>query len=101
MQGYLHTALESTGYAARYSVVAMAILLLVRSLGTAFLPLVARKNIRPLILITESLLGPVRRVIPRVLRHYRMDYSPLLTALYLLALGYGISLFLFQIAAVF
>ncbi|MHB9028068.1 MAG: hypothetical protein ACYC9O_04825 [Candidatus Latescibacterota bacterium] len=101
MQGYVHTMLESAGFSVRYGVAGVAVLLLFRSLGAAFLPLSSRRHIRPLLRLTEHLLGPVRRMLPRALRHYRMDYSPLLTAMYLLAIGYGISLFLFQIAAVF
>jgi uncharacterized protein YggT (Ycf19 family) len=101
MPRYFHTALEGAGYTLRYIVAGVAVLLLFRSLGTMFLPLSARKYVRPLNRLTEHLLGPARRMLPAILRHYRLDYSPLLTAVFLLTLGYGLSLFLFQIAAVF
>ncbi|MCD6307661.1 MAG: YggT family protein [Candidatus Latescibacteria bacterium] len=83
--------LEGLSLAVRACAAALGILLVARSLAEKLLPVTVSTYLSPLIRYTEVFVMPIRRLLPGSVTVRGSDYTPLLSALLLLFMGYGVA----------
>jgi len=77
---------------------ALAVIIVMRSLTERFTPRRESGNIKKLVRYTEAFVAPVRTMLPSVVVKSNLDYSPLVTALMVLFLGFGAGVFFETVA---
>lgn len=90
--------LDGFELAVRAGVAVIGFLLIIRSVISTVLPSFYRIDLIPFFRYTEVFVRPVRRILPSSVRTGKVDYSPLVSAVILLFLGLGISVFFEGIA---
>lgn len=91
--------LEGFSIAVRAFSVAIAVLLVGRSLMDKTALNFAGEPLRRFVRLTDIIVVPVKRMLPAVISGRRTDYSPLVLALALLFIGLGVSVFLEMVAS--
>jgi len=83
--------LEGVSLAVRACAAAFGILMIARSLAEKLLPVTVSTYLRPFIKYTDVFVLPMRRLLPGSVTVRGSDYAPLLSALLLLFMGYGVA----------
>ncbi len=99
MEKMIVGTLEVFSIAVRALSVAIAVLLVGRSLIDKTALNVAGEPLKRFIRLTDIVVVPVKRMLPPVIAGRRTDYSPLVSALALLFIGLGVSAFLEMVAS--
>ena len=97
--GIISVCLSGIGHILNTVLTAIVILLIIRSLlshlsnRSGFASYSFYSYLKPYFRITDILVNPVRTILPRQLRELGFDYSPLVSAILLLFIGFGINSF--------
>lgn len=98
---FIQIALSSAEITIRFGTVALSLLLIVQSLGSRLLPPSRQYLLWPVNVFTYPLVKPVRKILPLAVCNRQIDYSPLLSAIVLLLIGYGFHEFFMMILKTF
>ncbi len=93
----VHNILVGIDFGVRIITVGMAILLIMKSLAGRFLPLSVQVYLESIAIFTDTIVLPVRYILPEKVVKRGMDYSPLASALLILLIGLGIEQLLVSI----
>ncbi len=91
--GIISVCLGGIGLILNIVLTAIVILLIIRSLLSHFASYSFYSYLKPYFRITDIFVNPVRTILPRQLRELGFDYSPLVSAILLLFIGFGINSF--------
>jgi uncharacterized protein YggT (Ycf19 family) len=98
---FVKIALSGVEITIRFGTVALSFLLVIQSLGSRFLPPSRQYLLWPVNVFTYPLVKPFRRILPLAVCNRQVDYSPLLSAIVLLLIGYGFHEFFMMILKTF
>ena len=72
----------------------IVILLIIRSLVSKFGFFSTYTHVKMIYNITEIFIRPVKSILPQYLRKKDIDYSPLISAIFILFIGFGLNSFM-------